>query len=74
MIGQLKAHTNRGKSRRWEPTLTQVAERANRLWHQDGCPATSELGYWLRAKEQLKQEHLSLVSTEDFATRATVGL
>jgi hypothetical protein len=71
---QPRGLTVRGKSRRWEPTLTQVAERANRLWHQDGCPATSELGYWMRAKEQLKQEHVNLVATEDFATRATVGM
>ncbi len=62
------------KLRGWEPTFTQIAHRANELWHQDGCPATSELGYWLRARQELKHEYAQMISIEESTVRATAGI
>jgi hypothetical protein len=73
-MGRPRIQTVRPKTRGWEPTLTQIAERANRLWHHDGCPAVSELGYWLQARAELKKEHREMVAAEDYATRAAAGL
>jgi hypothetical protein len=53
-VQQLRERT---KVRGWEPTLTQLAERANKLWHQDGCPAVPEVTYWMRARQELIEEH-----------------
>jgi hypothetical protein len=41
----------------WEPTLTELAQRANVLWQRDGCPDGSDLSYWLRARKELFEEH-----------------
>jgi hypothetical protein len=70
----LAAPQRRRRRRGWEPTLTQLAERANLLWQQDGCPDGSEVGYWVRAREQLKAERAALAEAEDFPVRAAAGL
>lgn len=46
----------------WEPTLTDIARRANLLWHQDGCPLSSDLVYSIQARQQLAAEHAQLVA------------
>lgn len=73
-MGKPRAEISSGKSRAWEPTLTQIAERANTLWHEDGCPSVSELGYWLRARTELKQEYHRLVTIEEATDRAVIGI
>jgi hypothetical protein len=73
-MGKPRIQTVQRKARGWEPTLTQIAQRANDLWHQEGCPATSELGYWLRARQELKDEYWAMVSMEDSTTRAVIGI
>jgi len=73
-MGKPRTPTVHRKARGWEPTLTQIAERANTLWHQDGCPSTSELGYWLQARQELKQEYSQMISVEDSTMRAVVGV
>jgi hypothetical protein len=73
-MGKPRIQTVPRKIRGWEPTLTQIAHRANDLWHHDGCPATSELGYWLRARQELKQEYSQMMSLEESTVRAMVGI
>lgn len=46
----------------WEPTLTDIAHRANLLWHQDRCPLSSDLVYSIRSRQQLAAEHAQLVA------------
>jgi hypothetical protein len=73
-MGKPRTQTVHRKAPGWEPTFTQIAERANTLWHLDGCPATSELSYWLQARQELKQEYLQMISMEESTTRAIVGI
>jgi hypothetical protein len=73
-MGKPRAEFVIGQASGWEPTLTQVAERANALWHEDGCPAAPELGYWLRARAELKEEHRRLIAAENATATAVVGM
>jgi hypothetical protein len=54
----------------WEPTLTEIAHRANVLWHQDGCPLSPDLVYSVRARRQLTAEHIQLMT----ATAAAIQI
>lgn len=54
----------------WEPTLTDIVRRANLLWHQDGCPLSSDLVYSIQARQQLAAEHAQLVAATAAGTQA----
>jgi hypothetical protein len=49
-----------GKSRRAThvpaPTHEQIAQRAQEIWRQRGCPHGQDKQHWLEAEEQLKRE------------------
>jgi hypothetical protein len=64
----------RRRRRSWEPTLTQLAQRANELWEQAGCPDGSEIGFWAQAREQLKAERRRIIEAEEFPARAAAGM
>ena len=56
--------TARSKAKGWQPTLSQIAERADSLWHRDECPLGQELHYWMEARQQLQRERAQRMHRE----------